>query len=523
MPQLRLQYLLPCALVGCVAGSESNGPDGPGTAVVLTSKRIVTLNGTQVAGAATITGVTGALVGIDVRPADGGIYALSAAGALYVINPTTGVATQKSTLAADAMDMSAPFTTLAGARFGLDFNPVVDRLRVISNTGQNLRINVDTGATFTDTAVTGAVTGYGSAAYTNSFAAACRTSLYGIDDASDRLVLQNPPNDGTTVAVGALGVDATSAVGFDVQTEATGASTAMAILTVGGTQRLYSIDLGTGAAGSGTALDLDGGETAIDLAVTPVTASAGAVTQPPGELFGVSESGKLVSFNRGAPGKLCTSTAISGLGAGESIAGIDFRPSTGALYALAQANGAGKLYTVDPATGAATSGVALSVALAGTEFGMDFNPTGPVALRIVSNTGQNLRVTDVATGATTADSKLNGVNDAATAAAYTGSAPGATTTTLYVLDTELDRLRIQNPPNSGTLVDVGALGVDLGDSSAFDIDGRDGVAFVVANVANATTSTLRTLDLTTGALSAPLGTIGGNERLRGITRVPPSS
>ncbi|MBC7978869.1 MAG: DUF4394 domain-containing protein [Myxococcales bacterium] len=516
MLQLRLHYVLPCALIACAADPEPV-PSGGGAAIVLTSKRIVRLAGAEVTSAATITGVSGSLVGIDVRPADGVVYALSAAGALYTIDPATGVATAKSTLAADVADLTSPFTALAGTRFGLDFNPAVDRLRVVSTTGQNLRINVDTGATFTDTGISGAVSGYGAAAYTNSIAAACRTTLYGIDEASDRLVLQNPPNDGTTASVGGLGIDATSVLGFDVQTDAAGASTAMALLTAGGTLRLHAIDLGSGSAGAGAVIDLDDGETAIDLAI-PV--AGGAVTQAPGELFGLTESGKLLSFNRGTAAKACTSTAMSGIAAGERVVGIDFRPSTGALHALTHANGTGKLYTIDPRTGAASSGVTLSVPLAGTEFGMDFNPTGPVALRIISDTGQNLRVTDVATGATTADSTLNGASTAATAAAYTGSVPGATATTLYVLDTKLDRLRIQNPPNSGTLVDVGAFGVDLDGSAGFDIDGRDGVAFVVANVANATTSTLRTVDLTTGVMSAPLGTIGGGERLRGIARVP---
>ena len=54
---------------------------------------------------------------------------------------------------------------------------------------------------------------------------------------------------------------------------------------------------------------------------------------------------------------------------------------------------------------------------------MDFNPTGPVALRIVSNTGQNLRVTDPTTGATTKDTSLNPGTPAVTAAAYTNSLP----------------------------------------------------------------------------------------------------
>ncbi|MBA3453285.1 MAG: DUF4394 domain-containing protein, partial [Deltaproteobacteria bacterium] len=100
------------------------------------------------------------IVGFDRRPSDGGLYALTSAGKLYTVAPDTGVATLKSTLAADAADTTAPYTALSGTSFGVDFNPVPDRLRVTTDTGQNLRINVDTGATTTDGAVNGAATGY---------------------------------------------------------------------------------------------------------------------------------------------------------------------------------------------------------------------------------------------------------------------------------------------------------------------------------------------------------------------------
>src|SRR5690349_765676 len=93
------------------------------------------------------------VVGLDVRAGGatpGELYALGSTGRLYTINTTTGVATLKSTLAADASDSTEPFTALAGAEFGVDFNPVTDRLRVVSDTGQNLRIDADTGSTITD-------------------------------------------------------------------------------------------------------------------------------------------------------------------------------------------------------------------------------------------------------------------------------------------------------------------------------------------------------------------------------------
>ena len=178
------------------------------------------------------------------------------------------------------------------------------------------------------------------------------------------------------------------------------------------------------------------------------------------------------------------------------------------------------MHRVDPATGNLSPAIPVSVPLQGTEFGMDFNPTGPVALRIVSNTGQNIRVTDLTTGAATADTALNGAGTTAVGAAYTDSLPGAGTTKLYVLDATVDRLRVQDPPNTGTIVDVGPLGVDIGDVAGFDIDGRDNSTIVV--VTTGASSTLHTIDLVTGTLSVSLGTVAG-DALRGVTRTTPQT
>jgi hypothetical protein len=82
-------------------------------------------------------------------------------------------------------------------------------------------------------------------AYTNNFAGAITTTLYNIDVQADALYIQNPPNGGTLVAVGSLGVNVTAQNGFDI-----GGTTgnALAILTSGSNTGLYSINLATGAA-----------------------------------------------------------------------------------------------------------------------------------------------------------------------------------------------------------------------------------------------------------------------------------
>lgn len=193
------------------------------------------------------------LLGIDRRPLDGQLYALGSTSRIYVINTTTGVATVVG---------AGPFTpTLSGTRFGFDFNPTVDRIRIVSNTGQNFRVNPDTGVTAgSDTALAyaigdagdGSIPGVAAAGYTNSDSPApLATTLYDIDSRRDVLVIQNPPNNGTLNTVGALGVNVTELAGFDIagSNEVAYASFQLK-LRFGKTKRasLYTINLLTGAA-----------------------------------------------------------------------------------------------------------------------------------------------------------------------------------------------------------------------------------------------------------------------------------
>lgn len=186
------------------------------------------------------------LVGIDFRPADGLLYGVGNLGMIYTINPANGAATSVS-------QISVP---LDGSRFGVDFNPVADRLRIVSNSNQNLRVNVATGAAIVDVPLnyaSGADPNVTAAAYTNSFPGAGSTVLYTIDvrDGLDSLNIQNPPNNGTQVSQGPLGINASDLTGFDIGVDpANGATLALAAhqVTTAGISELYSINLGTGAA-----------------------------------------------------------------------------------------------------------------------------------------------------------------------------------------------------------------------------------------------------------------------------------
>jgi hypothetical protein len=190
-----------------------------------------------------VRGVDGGLVGIDVRPADRRLYGLTTANELYTIDPKSGDAKLVSSL-------TVPFE--GGARSGIDFNPQADRLRLISADGQNLRVNVDIGATAVDGSVAyapgdanaGRRPAVAASAYTNSLPNAATTKLFDIDAAQDVLALQDPPNDGILVTIGRLGVDFGPLAGFEIVTDASGQDRAFA--ASGST--LYAVDLATGAA-----------------------------------------------------------------------------------------------------------------------------------------------------------------------------------------------------------------------------------------------------------------------------------
>ncbi|HYW18732.1 MAG TPA: DUF4394 domain-containing protein [Nodularia sp. (in: cyanobacteria)] len=188
-----------------------------------------------------VTGVDGFLLGIDRRPANNLIYGLTTTNNIYTINPFTGAASFVSTL-------SLPFN--GGTISGVDFNPVPDRLRVVGSNDQNYRINVETGAVIVDGTLNPGDPNITAAAYTNADNnPATGTTLYTVDYISDALLIQNPPNAGTQVLIGSLGLDISSAAGFDIFTN-NGVNTAFLAATPTSTSgsNLYTINLDTGAA-----------------------------------------------------------------------------------------------------------------------------------------------------------------------------------------------------------------------------------------------------------------------------------
>ena len=218
-----------------------------------------------------VTGFTGtdtALVGIDFRVQDGKLYGVGNGGGVYTIDPTT----------AEATFVNALTVALVGTTFGVDFNPAADRLRIISDAGQNLAHNVNDGgvtaanATLTYTAPPAMAVpalGVTAAAYTNNDLnqPSTGTTLFDLDTTLDQVAIQSPPGNGILVATGKLGVDAVAASGFDIYSllddGVTVANFPFATLAVNGEYRFYSVNVTTGQAISLGRFD----EAVVDIAI----------------------------------------------------------------------------------------------------------------------------------------------------------------------------------------------------------------------------------------------------------------
>lgn len=212
------------------------------------------------------------------------------------------------------------------------------------------------------------------------------------------------------------------------------------------------------------------------------------------QVVGLTDDQRLICFNENSPGDARDLGMVSGLAAGEKLIGIDFRVQNKILYGVTNTGG---VYTLDTNGAIATKVSQLTVALVGTSFGVDFNPPAD-RLRIVSDTGQNLRHNVNAGGVTLVDDPLdyppatpvNAVGPNATGvtgSAYTNNDLDANTaTTLYALDSNLDQVAIQSPPNDGTLAATGKLTVDAAISVGFDIYStiRNGVTVNVQSLAS---------------------------------------
>ncbi len=244
------------------------------------------------------------------------------------------------------------------------------------------------------------------------------------------------------------------------------------------------------------------------------------------DIYAVSGA-NLIAFKAENPGIINFSISISGIAAGQTIEGLDFRPATGQLYALGYvaSSGVAQVYRIDYKTGVATAmGSTAQLAANMVRIGMDFNPTVD-RIRVTSFGGQNYRLhPDLGTIVAT-DGNLNyatgdvhaGVPARIEAVAYTNSYFGGTptlvtATTLYYYDYAFDDIINSSNPNGGVLNTVGNTGIATISGNGLDMDIMTNpttgmqMAYVTANVSG-TTNMLYTVNLATGKASSQ-GTIG---------------
>jgi hypothetical protein len=259
-------------------------------------------------------------------------------------------------------------------------------------------------------------------------------------------------------------------------------------------------------------------------------------------IVAVTESNQLVTFNAGQPQAVKPLGTLKGLQPGERVAGIDYRVARGVLFALGSS---GRLYTVDTKTAEAkpVGNAPLAIALAGNEFGFDFNPAVD-RIRIVSDSGQNMRAHPDTGASVDGNPNVDGVQpDSPLAyaagdvnagktprvvgAGYTYNKQNEKITTNYALDAATGALVMQGSkegatpvvsPNSGQLFTVGSLGIASFGAAGFDISDVSNTAFAAVNHDGARATRFYLVDLATGKATF-IGTVAG-ERLRGMAIEP---
>jgi cysteine-rich repeat protein len=494
----------------------------------------------------TLTGIAAGdtLVGIDRRPVNGLLYALGHNATegtvrLYVISSESAIATPLGAAARFVASDGTTADNVTGTKFGFDFNPGGDRIRVVTDTGMNFRINPNTGGLVdadtggaagvqADPDVNGPTTRLDECAYTNNSVEQELTTLYTLNQAADQLYIQNPPNDGTQTVIQTLPTPFEAITGFDI---------AAGVNTTGGLNPVTS--------GYGWIVVTPVSQTNSSLArlnlvdgvadmVTPLNQSTLglAVQNSAAPIVALTAGQGLVRFHATSPlGTTSAATALSGIGGGETLVDIDYRPSNGQLMGLgvnATTNTA-TLYLVDPDGGGltpvgTTSGIVFYAADGTTQvdfpdggWSIDFNPMVD-RLRVVNANGINFRVnpetgaavdSDMTATNTQADGTLSGLTGGANGAggaAYTNSWAGPTATTLYILDTEANQICRSSNPNGGNVTGCFAL---TSGSQPFDAPSGGEIDFA-ADVRVGTSN-----DAASGVVHAVLS-VSGNAHLYSI-------
>lgn len=258
-------------------------------------------------------------------------------------------------------------------------------------------------------------------------------------------------------------------------------------------------------------------------------------------VWAITVDHQLIRSNGGQPQRVLERKAVTGLSAGERLLGMDYRVARGVLYAVSNA---GRVYTLDTATGALRGISKNTLPLAGQAWGMDFNPVAD-RIRLVSNTGQNLRLHPDTGDLVDFDPQQAGIQPdpslsyapgdqqsgrvpQVVAAAYTYNKRDDKLTTNFAIDRSSGTLVTQGSregaqpvvsPNSGRLFTVGPLGLGALRDVAFDIADVDNAALAAITTDHVPRTTLYRIDLSSGRAQR-VGQVGDGTALLGMAIEP---
>lgn len=401
------------------------------------------------------------ILDIDYRNSEGALYALTrtvtttgVTSRIVTIAPTSGALTQVSILTG---------VTLNGSdTYSIDFDPVTDRLRIISSSGTNIKVDVLTGNASPNGTTSSVINGI---AYTDTFtpgsAAGRNTILFGLDLNSDQRYTINPDSGALSTNVASLGVNATAVTGFDI--DPSGQRDGVAILTVAGQPRIYSINTQatTNAATlKGELFNLGNGETYKGLSL---------ITSANPTVLALDTSNNLYSFNAQTPAQLSAASLVT-LPNSAQLISIDFSIKDGVLYGLGND---GFVYDLT-ASKSPTSAKNTTALTLGTRNTIDMSPIDG-RLRLIRSAEKESSLTNLSNNSSAAGGAISPTSNIA-AAAYTQNYADVTASRLFAIDLLTNRILFQDENTTTTanmtLSQASALGISPLGPVGFDISGR---------------------------------------------------
>lgn len=465
------------------------------------------------------------LAAIDIRPSNGHIYGLG-------IVTSTGRLVER--FPSGSVGVVGPQFTVSGTNIGMDFNPVTDQLRIVSEAEMNILVNPDNADTTVQSGLSPGNPSVVAIANTNNLPGAQGpTLIFGIDSGADSLVQLTGFQNNTVTTLGPLTdngfqVSTNGASGLDIQGYT---DTAFATLTDALVSGFYMVDTDDGNVRKvGTAI---GANLSVKgLALVPQTPT-NFVVPPAADLVGVDGANHLIKFNSNSP-STTTTVNITGLQAGEQAHEIAYRASDNSFYIVGITDGpgvndsVGRLYKIDLGSGAATQfGAPFGTALVdGANYGLDANPQHD-SFRIFNSSDQQVTISSTGNAFPgTIDHPFLSENLVAAAYDRVDTDPGSKTT-LFGIDYATDSL-VQIgavdegfKPDADELSTVGKTGVVAQSLLVgFDIERGTGTAWASIRADGA--CRLFNINLTTG-YAFRRGTIGnGANDLRGLAAIPPA-